>query len=179
MSINKIISSCAPGIEYIALKAAYNLQHDNDYNIQIGGYLGQGFPNDDFIRYSAQNEKLFFLWGTIETARRANIIASDGSLIFYYCNIDNETKVIMSQVSKMDKKYLCLDITTPSLVFDISVFIQENNIECLNIISNIGIQWADSAVEKMKKINDMYNIFEQTIKWTGTLKNEQTINFNF
>ena len=135
MSIKRLISGGQYGAEVAGLAAAKAL------GIETGGMAPKGYRT--IYGNRPQLQKL----GLIESRSSAypmrtfdNVKNSDGTIIFAFDTKSRGTMLTMTAIHKFEKPHLMIDLHEihEFFIFDVLFWLEDNNIETLNITGNAG-----------------------------------------
>jgi hypothetical protein len=127
-----VISGGQTGADIAGLRAA------KDYGLKTGGTMPKGFRTLDGYHpeYAAQfgveeHESPAYPPRTI-----ANVIDSDGTLIFATNWSSLGEKLTIKTLQRCDKPFLRIDLKCPKLITEVIHWLESNHIETLNIAGN-------------------------------------------
>ena len=135
----KIVSGGQSGVDRAALDFAI------ENNIEYGGYVPKGFKSEDGGLTKEKYPNMVESKSSDYKVRtEENVINSDGTLIIYK-NLSGGTKLTVKYAEKHRKPYLLIkmsdDIKEEAKV--IKTFLEDNNIEVLNVAGNRGSKVPD------------------------------------
>ena len=124
-------------------RAALDVAIEN--NIEYGGYVPKGFKSEDGGLTKEKYPNMIESKSSDYKVRtEENVINSDGTLIIYK-NLSGGTKLTVKYAEKHNKPYLLIKMTDDikEKANAIKTFLEDNNIEVLNVAGNRGSKVPD------------------------------------
>ncbi|HCX72883.1 MAG TPA: hypothetical protein DHM37_04110 [Candidatus Cloacimonas sp.] len=135
----KIVSGGQSGVDRAALDFAI------ENNIEYGGYVPKGFKSEDNGLTKEKYPNMVESKSSDYKVRtEENVINSDGTLIIYK-SLSGGTKLTVKYAEKHNKPYLLIKMSDDikEKANAIKTFLEDNNIEVLNVAGNRGSKVPD------------------------------------
>jgi predicted Rossmann-fold nucleotide-binding protein len=153
MTLKKIVSGGQTGVDRAALDGAM------EKNFPVGGWCPK-----ERIAEDGRIDKRYPLTETHSTnytiRTEANVIDSDGTLIFTATNLEGGTLNTVEYCKKHNKPYFVADINKNIELSKIHNWLMENNIEILNIAGPRASKQPDIYDKTKPIIKNMINIIQ-------------------
>jgi len=156
--LKKVISGGQRGVDQAALFAASKLE------IETGGWAPKGYMTLDGPKSGLAKMGLVEHTASHYPPRTyANVKDSDGTIRLAYDFTTAGELCTLKAIKKYNRPYYDIDLNDPDFIFDVTNWIQKNNIEIINIAGNAGKTLKESKIIFKRASSYLYKVFRGVI----------------